>query len=245
MTLMLLALAASAQTCEYVGMYGVIEDLAAPAVVVLGERRGVTMDANRAAKLVRTLVRRGDSVTVALQAVDRRRQAALDDWVAGRLGEADLPKHLGFVSDDEADLLYASYAPYADLLETGKNGAKLVAAGLPYGLRPRDAEAPIPPSYYFQLSDAMGDHTVPVALEETFTAAMAWRGYSVAQAALQGWDGQGYLIVVADRPLVEGGLGVQWQARRQTEVEVRAAVLADAESRCYAGDLVWRDLFGR
>ncbi len=245
MTLLLLALGASAQTCEYVGMYGVIEDLAAPAVVVLGERRGVEMDANRAAKLVRTLLRRGDTVTVALQAVDRRRQAALDDWVAGRLGEPDLPERLGFLSDDDADLLYASYPAYADLLETGKDGAKLVAAGLPYGLRPPAVEAPIPPSYYFQLSAAMGDHTVPVALEETFAAAMAWRGFSVAQAALQGWDGQGYLVVVADRPLVEGGLGVQWQARRQTEVEVRAAMLANADSPCFQGDLVWRDLFGR
>lgn len=239
---------ASAPTCDYTSMYGVIDDLDGPAVLVLGERRGVPFDANRAAKLVRTLLRRGDPVTVALMAVDRSRQSELDDWAAGRLGEPDLPERLGFADPAAVEakaLEYASYPAYADLLETGKRGAHLVAAGLPYGLRPADAEVPVPPYYTFQLSEALGDHGLPVDFEETYTAAMAWRGYAVAQASLAGWDGQGWLVVVADRALVEGGLGVGWQAQRQTEAPVRAALLANAGALCYPGDLVWRDLLGR
>jgi hypothetical protein len=41
---------------------------------------------------------------------------------------------------------------------------------------------------------------------------------------------------VVDRYHVEGGMGVQWQARTLTDKGVEAAILANADSRCYPGD---------
>ena len=128
------------------------------------------------------------------------------------------------------------FEPYAGLLETADDGAKLVAIGQDYVLRPVDATVTVPPGYIHVLADAMGDAPVPVELEGTMAQTVAWADLRLAQAALGAWDGEGALVMVVDRFHVEGGLGVQWQAKTLTDKPVVAAMLANGESRCYPGD---------
>lgn len=227
-------------TCTPVQGATALADLPAPAIVVLGERKGTPLDLRRAARLVRSLQRETQPVTVALEAIDTAQQPALDDWIAGRLTADALPDALQI-----AERYGFSHAPYTRLLDTALTGADLVGVGLPYTAAPADTPLLVPPGYSFQLVPTMGGSPVPAALEETFAAAMAWRAAEIANRALGAWNGTGYLVIVADRALVEGGLGVSWQLQRQTETPVRAIVLADADGPCLPGDRVWRDLLGR
>ena len=73
-------------------------------------------------------------------------------------------------------------------------------------------------------------------LESRFTSFVAAMDHRLAQGAISSWNGQGTLVIVVDRYHVEGGLGVQWQARQLTEVPVVSAMLANAGSLCFAGD---------
>jgi len=228
------------ETCTPVQAATALAELPAPAVLVLGERKGAPLDLRRAARLVRSLQRLNQPVTVALEAVDTAQQPALDDWIAGRIDEDALPAALQI-----SERYGFSHAPYVHLLDTAQTGADLVGVGLPYAAAPADAPLLVPPGYSFQLVPTMGGSPVPAALEETFAGAMAWRAAEIASRALGAWNGSGYLVIVADRALVEGGLGVSWQLQRQTETPVRAIVLADAAGPCLAGDRVWRDLLGR
>jgi hypothetical protein len=115
----------------------------------------------------------------------------------------------------------------------------VVGVGLDPTMRPTDAQIPIPPGYIHVLGDALGQ-PLPVELESRFLQTVAWRDYAIASAAIEAWDGEGYLVILADRLHVEGGLGVSWQASLMTEAPVHAFVLADAESRCYDGDKLFK-----
>jgi hypothetical protein len=237
---LLTSLASAQATCDYTSLHEAIEGLKAPGVIVLGERKGTPLDLNRAARLVSALRRNSTPVTVALEAVDASQQPALDDLMKGQVTLDTLDDRLKL-----HDTWGFSYDAYRPLFEAGANGAHLVAAGLPFELKPEDEIVPLPAGYYFQLSGTMGEATLPVAFEETFTTAMAWRGFSIARSAMNGWDHKGWLVIVADRALVEGGLGVGWQAQRLSDVPVKAVVLANAQSPCVAGDEVWKNLFGQ
>ena len=61
---------------------------------------------------------------------------------------------------------------------------------------------------------------------------------------LDGWNGEGYLVVVTNRTRVEGGKGVPWQIDMELEQPVHSFVLAwGVEPPCYAGDQVWKPGF--
>ncbi len=210
-----------------------IGDLAAvpsPSVLVLGERKGTLPDLSRAAAIVGRLAARGP-VTVALQAVPREHQRALDDWAAGTTSLAALP-----AATEWADRWGFPFEAYAKLFATREKGARFLGIGVPYSLRPPAEQLPLPPGYLSVLADAMGDAPVPGELETTTLETMAWTDQSLARAALDAWSGEGVLVVIVDRLHVEGGLGVAWQAQRLTQVPVSAALLANAGTRCYAGD---------
>ena len=105
-----------------------------------------------------------------------------------------------------------------------------------FRLLPDDQTVPLPPGYIHILSDAMSDAPIPVDLETPYVAEVAWADHRFAKAAIDAWDGKGTLVIVVDRMHVEGGLGVGWQAQRLTGSPVVQAMLANGESRCYAGD---------
>ena len=94
------------------------------------------------------------------------------------------------------------------------------------------------------LADATGEGPVPPALDERFTETVAWHDHRVARGAIEAWNGEGWLVVLVDRTWVEGGLGMPWQAEQLTDVPVSGVLLADADTRCYAGDKVITSFLG-
>ncbi|MEQ1568840.1 MAG: ChaN family lipoprotein [Myxococcota bacterium] len=199
-----------------------------PGVIVLGERKGTLPDLSRAKRLVKKLAKRGP-VTLALQAVRQDHQGVLDQAAAGQLALEQVPTALDW--ENSWGFPWSAYAPLLEL-----EGVKLVGIGQDYKLRPLDEPVQLPPAYFNVLVDPMGDNPVPPELETRYVEFVAWADSRLAAAALDAWDGQGALVVVVDRYHVEGGLGVAWQAQRRTDKPVAAALLADADSRCYPGD---------
>ncbi len=233
-------LALAQDACDYVGLSSAIDGLAAPAVIVLGDRKSTPRDLDRADRLVQALERQGEPVTLAFEAIEAEFQPVLEDVERNAIPAAAVAERV-----DWDDRWGFAFEPYLSLLANGTAGVDLVAAGLPYGIKPADAIVPVPSGYFFALSPTMGDAQVPVAFEETFVQAFAWRAHRIAANALAGWSGEGFLVILADRALVEGGLGVSWQAERLSEAPVRSIVLSNADSPCHPGDRVWRDLLGR
>ena len=230
--------AAEAAGCETV-TYADIAAVQGPAVVVLGERHGMQPDLARATRIVRGFARRGP-VTVALEAIHRDLQPTLDDYAAGQFDTDDLEARLNWKK-----AWGFPYAPYAALVSGALSGAKVIAAGIALGPAPEGVTTPVPSGYLPILRDAMSGHDVPPEREPAFLASMAWRDYAIGEAALNGWDGQGVLVVVTGRGHVEGGKGVAWQIDQRTDVPVSSFVLAwGSNPACYAGDKVWRGLFG-
>lgn len=234
MILALLAALASAGECVPVTAADVL-DVKAPGIVVLGERHGTQPDLRRATRVVRSYAARMRT-TVALEAVPAAGQATLDAFAAGSVPVAELPARL-----DWERAWGFPWAPYAPLVTASRWGAKVVGAGLPLGGPPEGREVPVPPRYVDLLRDAMGGHDIPLGQEARFVQAMAWRDLAIAEAALAGWDGKGWLVVVTGRGHVEGGKGVAWQLDRLSEAPVHSFVLAWGEDPpCYPGDRLWR-----
>jgi hypothetical protein len=203
-----------------------------PAVVVLGERKGTMPDLGRARKIVRRLAKKGP-VTLALQAIPTEHQDILDRYSRGELAIEALPTEL-----DWENRWGFPFEAYSSLLETKLVGAKLVGIGVPYAPPPKDAPLPQPPGYIHVLAGPMGEAPMPVELEGRYAAFVAAMDNRLASSAISAWNGQGALVIVVDRYHVEGGQGVQWQARQLTEVPVVAALLANAGTLCFAGDAV-------
>jgi uncharacterized iron-regulated protein len=235
-TLLWLTTLASAQapTCELVGMKD-LASIAAPAVLVLGERKGMWPDLIRAERLLHAL-KREHPVTLAIQAVHPDKQPVLDRYVDGNTALGDLPDLLAFSTH-----WAHPWTSYQTLISTGETGVDLVALGHEPELRPPEQELPLPPGYVHVMLDAIGEHALPVDLEPRFVQTVAWSDHRMAKTAIEAWDGQGYLVILADRMHVEGGLGISWQASRLTEASVHSVLLANAQTPCYAGDKVWRD----
>jgi hypothetical protein len=229
MWLLSLAPLASGAGCTKVSV-GDLAAVPSPSVLVLGERRGTLPDLSRAASIVAKLSARGP-VTVAIQAVHRDLQPALDDFSAGKVSLEALP-----AATNWEDRYGFPFEAYTKLFATRERGVKFLAVGTTVTLKPKDAVLNLPPGYIAVLADVMGDSPVPPELETTTVETMAWTDSSLATAALDGWNQEGVLVVLVDRLHVEGGLGVDWQASRLTELPVAAALLANGDSRCYTGD---------
>lgn len=231
--LFLLQAALAAQPrCVEIGMADILE-IQPPAVLVLGERHGTQPDLARAARVAKRL-QRVAGVTVALEAVDHSLQPILDDHAAEKFDKADLPGLL-----DWPNSWGFPYRPYEPLVSAAERDIRVIAAGLDLGQRPEGRTTPIPNGYINILRDAMAEHEMPANMEARFVQSMAWRDYRIAETAVQGWDQQGYLIIVAGRGHIEGGKGVPWQAQRMVSVPVHSFVLAWADPPCYSGDRVW------
>lgn len=223
----------ASEPCERVGLSTVVGH-DAPAVVVLGERKGHQPDLRRAERVVARLAKKGP-VTLALEAIHRDHQGVLDAYAVGKVVPADLA---GLV--DWQDDWGFPWAPYEKLVTSAVIGVDVLAVGMHPTVRPPTSSIPIPPGYIHVLTDAMGEYPMPIEREGQFIQTVAYRDHSIASAAIQSWDRTGFLVILVDRLHVEGGLGVAWQAQRLTDAPVHAYVLAWAEAPCYPGDLVWR-----
>ena len=227
------ATAAICQTCTYVSGND-IASVPPPAVVVLGIRRGTQPDLWRATRAARMLSRQGP-VTLALADLPIESQSVLDQYAAGAVLPGDLPELLSWSTD--VGFAWSAYRP---LVTAASWGAQVSAVGVDWSPRPPQAILPLPPSYMFVLGEAFGESPIPVAWESRMVEMMAWRDHRIAAGALEVWDGQGYLVVVADRFHVEGGKGISYQAARMTDRAVEAFLVTDAGARCWPDDRVWR-----
>lgn len=224
--------------CELIG-FSDVTDVEAPAVIVLGERHGTQPDLARAGRVVRALADRAP-VTLALEAVHEQYQSVLDDYAAGNLETDALPERLSWEHS-----WGFPWRPYEPLVTAARHDVKVVAAGTDLGPAPAGREYPVPAGYMTILGDAMAGHEVPPEQQERFVRSMAWRDFRLAENAVGGWDGEGYLVVVVGRGHVEGGKGTPWQLAQLTDKPVHAFVLAWAEPPCYPGDKVWKKgIFG-
>lgn len=200
-----------------------VVDIAPPAVVVLGERKGMMPDLKRAAQIAKKLDKKGP-VTLGLQIVPAAKQPVLDRFNAGELPEVLLESELGWTG-----FPYAAYSKLFGL------GAPIVGLGVPVEPKPRDTPVALPRGYARLLTDGMSGHPMPADLESDFAMLVAWIDSRIALTAIEGWDGKGFLVIVADRAHVEGGQGISWQAERLTEAPVHT-VLLDGPGACYQGD---------
>jgi hypothetical protein len=231
--LVILSANAHAADCEVIGLSDIVS-VEPPAVIVLGERPGLRLDSQRALRVV-TRLQQEAPVTLALEAVHERYQPILDRYAAAEIDPSDLPHLLGWEETWGFD-----WSTYEPLVTAAVLDVDVVAAGLDLGTRSVGQQVPIPPRYVEVLRDAMAGADVPMVKEGEFIQAMAWRDHRIAELATGGWDGEGYLVVLADRLHVEGRKGVSWQLERLRNEQVEAFVLAWATPPCYAGDQVWR-----
>jgi len=227
--------AASVPTTCIKTSIGRVLDFDAPAVLVLGERKGTLPDLSRARKIVKKLAARGP-VTVAIQAVRTDHQTVLDQLSAGTIPIEQVPGLLDW--ENSWGFPFEAYQP---LLETAvSTKSKLVGIGQDFTLRPSDQIVQSPPGFFQILADPMGDNPVPAELESKYVEFVSWAAHGLANTALSAWDGKGVLVIVVDRYFVEGGGGVPFQVQQLSQAKVSSAILVDAESRCYPGDFVIR-----
>ncbi len=202
-----------------------MEAIEAPAIVVLGERHADRSDLKLARRAIDALAERAP-VTVALEAVDGRKQEALD-----QLGNGGL--RLGALDDatDWGATWGHAFGPYKTVFRAA---VPFVAAGLPLGPAPEGREVPVPDGYRTKLGPMAEHHGMD---PERFVSSMAWRDLGIAEQALQGWGGDGFLVVLAGRGHVSEGLGISWQiGQGLSEVPIHDFLL-DAEG-CATGDAV-------
>ena len=210
-----------------------LTQLQGPAVLVLGERHGSRKELKRAWRIVDGLAA-DQPVTVALEAIHEDGQPTLDAFAASALSKRDLPDAL-----DWETTWGFPYRPYKKLVQGANAGLTVVAAGLTLGPKPDDIELVVPPDYVDHLTAYMGGHAhgdMPPEMAERFTTSMTWRDFRIAELAVQGWSGEGVLVVLTGRGHVEGQLGTNWQLERLVDVPVQSAILSDKDARCLSGD---------
>ncbi|MFT4622796.1 MAG: hypothetical protein ACI8PZ_001452 [Myxococcota bacterium] len=230
---LLLMTAAWSQTCDHVTAADIVA-VQPPAVIVLGVRPGTQPDLWRAGRMAKRLSRTSP-ITLAIDAVPAEQQSVLDRYAEGAVLPGDLPDLLDWEATNGFD-----WAPHRPLVTAATWAARVVAIGHEWSRRPADAILPLPTSYMFVLGEAFGDAPVPVAWEPRLVEMMAWRDHRMTATALAGWDGRGFLVIVADRFHVEGGKGVSYQASRMTDHPVHAFLVGDAGAHCWPEDRIWR-----
>jgi uncharacterized iron-regulated protein len=203
-----------------------LDALSAPAVVVLGERHAARDDLKLAARAAAALAERAP-VTIALEAVDGSKQAAMVQLADGSLK----PKQVEAAADWSATWGHA-FAPYLPVFKL--DDVAFVAAGLKLGKAPEGREVPVPDVYAARLGEMATHHGMdPVA----FTRSMAWRDLSIAERSVQGWDGEGFLVILTGRGHVSEGLGVNWQLQQGLTEAPVSSYLLHSEG-CATGDAV-------
>ena len=219
--------ALAGEECRQVTLKEVLE-IEAPAVLVLGERYGHQPDLSRAESILRGL---DGPVQLGIELVSEQFQPVLDRHAAGNLDAKMLPEALEWAATGYP------WGPYQRLVTAG---TELRAAGPRWGAPPSRVEVPVPTGYGDLLRPWTEEQQIPLEHEREVLRTMAWRDLRIAELSSQGWSRSGYLVILAERAHVEGGLGVAWQMEQRTDVPVHRIILSWAGSPCYAGDWVFK-----
>lgn len=208
------------------------EQLAAvegPAILVLGERHGDRRELKQAAKIVKALART-TPVTVALEAVAESQQGVVDRLERGELRARQVEAAADW--EQTWGHLFAAYRPLLAL-----DGVDFVAAGPPLGEALDDAaEIPVPEAYDDKLQHVAIAHGMSADEVSDFSRKMAWRDLRIASLAVDGWSGEGVLVVVAGRGHVAEGLGIPWQLEQGLSDAPWTSALLGPGGTCGAED---------
>jgi hypothetical protein len=225
-------LAIAEERCEPITARDIVS-IPAPAVIVLGERRGTQPDLFRATHVAKKL-NEAAKVTVALEAVPQRLQPVLDGYARQQVPAADLEARLEWASASGYP-----FGPYRPLVQGADLDMDVLAVGPDPGAVSGE-KLPVPSGYLHILHDGMSGSDVPAAMVQRFLQSVVRADASVARSAVRSWDGTGYLVIVTDRARVEGGKGVPFQVAQLTDKPVHAFVLSwGGTPPCYPGDRVW------
>jgi len=209
----------------------------APAIIVLGETPGEDDDLRRAARVVRALRDRA-RVTLAVEAVHASRATDLTALRATTPDLSAVPTAVDW--EDHWAWGYDGYRPLFALgLSDVPGGVDLVAIGQdpapPAGTRVTS----VPAGYADRLAFLAGKE-LPFTMRDRLARARTWADARMAEQALNAWNGEGYLVIVADRTRVAGPGGVDWQLAQRTQTPLVAATLDWADMDCTDGTLQWR-----
>ena len=228
--------AAWAHTCEEIELVE-LAGQDAPAVVILGERHGEKGDMKRARSVVEALAEKGP-VTLAMEAIHEKNQPVIERYAAGEIKRGKLEDELNW-----SKTWGFKWGAYKKLVAASDDGVRVVAAGLDLGPKPEEQELELPDGYHDFLMEAMegSGHEMSDEIKARFATSMAWRDFRIAELAVDGWDRQGYLVILVGRGHVEGSMGTNWQVAKLVDAPVISAVLDHGDARCLAGDRVWAD----
>lgn len=240
--LLLLSMTALAQDlpCPEVGLAEVAA-ITPPAVVVLGARGGTEPDLVRARRVITRLSSAAD-VTVGLQVLPTSSQQTLDRFADGEIALTALPDELSWEAT-----VGGPYSGYRWLTSAALQGHDVLAVGPKPGAPPSWQRVTVPSGYASNLVRGMPEGAeIDKSLESDLVRSVAHTEEQIARAAVQNWNGRGYLVLVVDRPHATG-LGVPWQVRQLTDAPVSSVMLAwAAEPACEPTDMVWkRTLYDR
>ena len=141
--------------------------LAAPRVGTLTGKHGYPMRAD-----------------VALEAVDRSKQVAMD-----QLAEGSLKPRLVEPATDWSSTWGHAFKPYLKVFKTGMAvGATFVGVGLPVGPAPDDRELKVPERYITELGATASEHGMD---PNVFANSMAWRDLAIARRPWSGGPERG------------------------------------------------------
>ena len=203
----------------------------APAVIVLGARRGMQPDLFRARRLIKALSEKAE-VTLALDILP---VSAADDYrlhLANGFGDEVLPLALDW--DDKVGLPWSGYKGFftdPDL--------RWVPVGVGPGEHPDSSE---PVQIPMGLGNVLRDTSAgnfPAQRQEVLLRAIAWQDSVISQRAIDGWDGDGYLVVLVDRFRVYGRSGVDWHLPYYTKAPVSSYLLSWSGEDCTEGEKVF------
>jgi len=203
-----------------------LAELPPPAIVVLGERHAHKRDLKMARKAIDELAGVAP-VTVAIEAVHGSKQEAMRQLGAGALRVGQLP-----AATDWSSIWGHDFAPYKTVFRS--EAEAFVAAGLTLGKPPEGRDVPVPAAYLEKLGPMATHHGMD---PEVFVRSMAWRDLGIAEAAVRGWSGEGYLVILTGRGHVSEGLGVSWQLGQGLTERPAHDYLLGAEG-CATGDQV-------
>ena len=228
-----LSLASADDSCRSVTLPD-ITAVPEPAIIVLGERRGVALDNMRARASESTAKRAESPVTVALDLVHHKYQHVFEQYTTGALDVTDLEDALSWRTQTEV-----SFTPYRKFITTAASGGSLHAVGIDLEPTPSEVTPPIPGVFPSVVNSVVPDGELGFGLDAKIAQTMAYWDYLVANRAVNEWDGRGYLLIVTERARVEGGGGIPWQLVRRQDTPVYSFLLAWADPYCTKGDHVW------
>jgi hypothetical protein len=210
-----------------------IESITPPAILVLGERRGMQPDLYRARRAASTLAQHHPT-TMVIQGIPHKYQPVLDRYISGRLHPVDVPELLNWEAENGFP-----WSSYRQLMSVHSQGVEVVAGGVQHTDIPAKTSFPIAPGYIEVLRDVMSEHLMPFEYEQSFVQRVSWVDYQLSKMALSKWNGSGFLLVLADRMHVEGGYGLPYQLEKASGLPVHSIVLVPNPKRCYPGDSQW------